>query len=62
MRKNLPGKTDKMLTAKQKNKLREDWYERPEHICPNCGYSKKNCVCSIQKIYTANAIKLVSKI
>lgn len=27
----------------------DDWDQRPESICKGCGYSKKNCTCSVQK-------------
>jgi len=48
MRKNLPGKYDKPLTKKEKLKLMEDHYEKPDDIC-KCGYHKNSCVCAVQE-------------
>lgn len=51
MRKNTPGTEDKPLTIKDKRKLKLDWDQRPDWICPNCGYHMKSCVCKFQKEY-----------
>ena len=49
MKKNLPGKDDKPLTKKGKEKLKMDWDQRPDFICDGCGYRKVNCMCKVQK-------------
>jgi hypothetical protein len=51
MKKNQPGKGDKPLTVPQSKKLKLDWDQRPEFICPDCGYHKNVCVCKMQKRY-----------
>lgn len=51
MRKNKPGIEDKPLNKTQMKKLQLDWDQRPEFICPECGYHKNVCVCKMQKKY-----------
>lgn len=52
MKKNIPGKDDKPLTKKSKEKLKMDWDQRPDFICPGCGYRKVNCMCKTQSQFT----------
>jgi len=58
MRKNHPGIEDKTLTPIQNKRLKLDWDQRPDNICPEYGYHKNVCVCKFQKQYAQRTKKI----